>query len=294
MAGRVLLADDSPHAQRMGERILREEGYEVVTVTDGETALLRLEDVDPDVILVDVFLPLKSGYEICRKVKADPRHQHAGVVLIAGLLEPVDEEEAQKAGSDAVLKKPFEASVVLGTIRPLMEQSRTARGLPAEPAESPYDADSEFYSLDDEELPPLDVDAAQADAAPGLSPAAESPADPIVPREPPAAPTPQPWSSAAKAAIAAATQSGLNAALAARPAVDDAGTVPAQPTASAEAPLPAERPNGAAVAVGTGRSAETLQIDEERVRAAVTLAMDRALPALVDEITEKVLIALGH
>ena len=61
---RILLADDSPHAQRMGERILREEGFEVVSLTDGEAALLRLADVDPDLILADVFLPGKSGW-IC-------------------------------------------------------------------------------------------------------------------------------------------------------------------------------------------------------------------------------------
>ena len=51
---RILLADDSPHAQRMGERILRDEGYEVVTVSDGDSALMRLEDVDPDLVLADV------------------------------------------------------------------------------------------------------------------------------------------------------------------------------------------------------------------------------------------------
>ena len=58
---RILLADDSPHAQRMGERILREEGFEVVSITEGETALLRLADVDPDLIIADVFLPGKIG-----------------------------------------------------------------------------------------------------------------------------------------------------------------------------------------------------------------------------------------
>jgi CheY-like chemotaxis protein len=51
---RILLADDSPHAQRMGERILADEGYQVVTVSDGDTALLRLEDVNPDLVLADV------------------------------------------------------------------------------------------------------------------------------------------------------------------------------------------------------------------------------------------------
>ncbi len=126
---RILLADDSPHAQRMGELILREEGYEVVSVTDGETALVRLGDVDPDLILADAFLPRRSGFEICREVKNDPRYRHVRIVLTAGVLEPVDEEEAARVGSDALLLKPFEASVVLDTIKPLVDSSRMAREL---------------------------------------------------------------------------------------------------------------------------------------------------------------------
>jgi len=127
---RILLADDSPHAQRMGERILREEGYEVVTVADGDTALLRLQDVDPDLILADVFLPRKSGYDLCRYVKNHPRFRHARVVLTAGALEPLDQEEASRAQADATLKKPFEASVVVETIKPLLAAAEAARGLP--------------------------------------------------------------------------------------------------------------------------------------------------------------------
>ena len=107
---RILPADDSPHAQRMGERILREEGFEVVSLTDGDAAFARLSDVDPDLILADVFLPAKSGMEICRHVKSDAHMRHVRVVLTAGLLEPFDEEEARRAGCDAILKKPFEAS----------------------------------------------------------------------------------------------------------------------------------------------------------------------------------------
>jgi DNA-binding response OmpR family regulator len=124
---RILLADDSPHAQRMGERILREEGYEVVSVTDGETALVRLPDVDPDLVIADAFLPRRSGFEICREVKTNTRFKHVRVVLTAGVLEPVDEAEASRAGSDAVIKKPFEASMVLDTIKPLIEASKLAR-----------------------------------------------------------------------------------------------------------------------------------------------------------------------
>src|SRR5947209_16493408 len=96
---RILLADDSPHAQRMGERILRDEGYEVVSVTDGETALVRLADVDPDLILADAFLPGRSGVDICRHVKANPKHGHIRIVLTAGMLEAFDEADGRAAGA---------------------------------------------------------------------------------------------------------------------------------------------------------------------------------------------------
>jgi len=205
---RVLLADDSPHAQRMGERILREEGLEVVSLTDGVTALLRLADVDPDLILADVFLPGQSGIELCRQVKNDPRMRHVRVVLTAGLLEPFDEEEATRAGCDAILKKPFEASKVMEIIHPLVKEAQLARGLLAEALAS-----------------------AQVQVAPA----------------PPA------QAQAVKA-----------------------------PVAQAAAPAPSAPPD------------TTPAIDPERVRAAITLALDAAIPAMVEEITERVLIALGH
>ena len=124
---RILLADDSPHAQRMGELILREEGYEVVTVTDGASVLVRLRDFDPDLILVDVAMPTKSGYEICEYVKSSLSHLHTRVVLLAGAQETVDEQEAKRVQVDAVLKKPFEASLMLQTVKPLLEAAAAAR-----------------------------------------------------------------------------------------------------------------------------------------------------------------------
>jgi len=127
---RILLADDSPHAQRMGELILREEGYEVVTITDGATVLLRLHDVDPDLILVDVTMPTRSGYEICEYVKTSLRHVHTRVVLLAGALDTVDEQEARRVHADGVLKKPFEASLVLKTVKPLLDDAAAARTAP--------------------------------------------------------------------------------------------------------------------------------------------------------------------
>ena len=124
---RILLADDSPHAQRMGEFILREEGFEVVSVTDGETAVLRRADVDPDLILADVSLPQRNGYQVCDYVKTQPRFRHTRVVLTAGAQEPFDEEEARRVQADASVRKPFEATAVLEIVKPLVAAAQLSR-----------------------------------------------------------------------------------------------------------------------------------------------------------------------
>lgn len=124
---RILLVDDSPHAQRMGERILTEEGYEVVTVSNADSALIRLDDVDPDVVLADTVMPGRTGYEICQYLKMSPRHRHVRVILTAGVLESLDEEHSKRVEADATLKKPFEASALLAAVKPLAEAAAKAR-----------------------------------------------------------------------------------------------------------------------------------------------------------------------
>ncbi|HVY93485.1 MAG TPA: response regulator [Bryobacteraceae bacterium] len=110
---RILLADDSPHAQRIGERILRDEGHEVITVSDGKVAMLRLEDAQPDLILADMSMPEVTGFELCEYVK---RTSGAPVILTAGPVEAVDEAQVDRVRADGILRKPFEASVLLESI----------------------------------------------------------------------------------------------------------------------------------------------------------------------------------
>jgi CheY-like chemotaxis protein len=130
---RILLVDDSPHAQRMGERILADEGYEVVTVSNAESALIRLDDVDPDVVLADTVMPGRTGFDICYYLKMSPRHRHVRVILTAGVLEPLDEEQAKRVDADGSLKKPFEASALLAAVKPLAEAAALARSAVSEP-----------------------------------------------------------------------------------------------------------------------------------------------------------------
>jgi CheY-like chemotaxis protein len=134
---RILLADHSPHAQRMGERILRDEGYEVVTVTDGETALLRLKDLAPDLILADIMLPGRSGYEVCEYVKTSGKYPQTRVVLTAGPVAVFEEQRAQTAGSDGFVRKPFEASLLLNTVQPLIEKPNKPAAPRREPGVQP-------------------------------------------------------------------------------------------------------------------------------------------------------------
>ncbi len=120
---RILLADDSPHAQRMGERILRDEGHEVITVSDGKVAMLRLQDASPDLIIADISMPEVSGYELCEYIK---RHGGMPVILTAGAVEPVDEAEVDRVRADGILKKPFEASLLLASIGRFVSAGRRA------------------------------------------------------------------------------------------------------------------------------------------------------------------------
>lgn len=110
---RILLADDSPHAQRMGERILRDEGHEVIVVSDGKAAMLRYEDASPDLIIADVSMPEVTGFELCEYAK---KQRGTPVFLTAGAVEPVDEKEVDRVKADGLLKKPFESTVLLNAI----------------------------------------------------------------------------------------------------------------------------------------------------------------------------------
>ena len=125
--GAILVADDSPHAQRMGDKILREEGYQVVCIGDGAVAARRLAEIDPDLVLADAFLPGIDGYELCKYIRSNFGYMR--VVLTAGLLEDIDEDRARLAGCDGVVRKPFEASEIIKMIRPLAQEAQLAREL---------------------------------------------------------------------------------------------------------------------------------------------------------------------
>jgi CheY-like chemotaxis protein len=108
----------------MAERILREEGYTVITVSDGETAMLRLKDSKPNLILADVALNGHTGYQICEFVRSNAEYFGTAVVLSFGALQRVDDEAVKRVNADGVLRKPFEASELLGVAARYAEAER--------------------------------------------------------------------------------------------------------------------------------------------------------------------------
>jgi CheY-like chemotaxis protein len=91
----------------MAALALKDAGIEVIAVGNGEAAVRKIPEVLPDLVLADIFMPVRNGYEVCEFVKHDPRFANIPVLLLAGAFDPFDEQEAQRVHADGVLKKPF-------------------------------------------------------------------------------------------------------------------------------------------------------------------------------------------
>jgi CheY-like chemotaxis protein len=199
----LLLADDSVTIQRVIELTFADEDINVLAVSDGDQAIERIDADPPDIVLVDVGMPGRSGYEVARYIKESPRLSHIPVLLLTGAFEPVDETQAAAAGCDGVLAKPFEPQLVIARVKELLERSAPPFG-----SRPPQVArlDSYFAQLDEafstlgegspaeraelEEVAAPPLDPPLASAAPDTSAeSAPAPGD-----APPARPAPAPSS----------------------------------------------------------------------------------------------------
>ena len=120
MSKKLLLADDSVTIQRVIEMTFSGEDVQVLAVSDGEEAIARIAAEKPDIVLADIGMPKRSGYEVSAFVKGRPELAHIPVLLLAGAFEPVDEAKAKEAGCDGVLVKPFEPEHVIARVRELL------------------------------------------------------------------------------------------------------------------------------------------------------------------------------
>lgn len=140
---KLLLADDSVTIQKVVNLTFADEGIEVITTGDGDSAMEKMRDAAPDLVMADVNMPGLSGYEICERIKQNEETRQTPVILLVGSFEPFDEEKAHAVGADAFLTKPFQS------IRQLV--TKVTSLLDYTPEQSGYDTFSDTVKIETED-----------------------------------------------------------------------------------------------------------------------------------------------
>jgi CheY-like chemotaxis protein len=323
VAHTLLLADDSVTIQRVVELTFAGEDVRVVSVSDGDQAIARLETNPPDIVLADIGMPGKNGYEVAAYIRRTPSLAQIPVVLLAGASEQVDRARIDELKCDGVLAKPFEPQQVIGRVRELLSRSRgngnsQAEIAPVDGNSQPEDQtvkeenalhaadldgyfdrlDAAFASLspskDGSAAPPLDLPLSYGSpqaqfGRPLVMPAAE-PAPPDIPVE--AVSTPTSNQPASMSAVSTMTPPGATASPngAAPPT-----TVPVEPTAGVTAdPATASLPPLAA-AFAAILAAERNAPDSAAASWPVNITMNAAVTdELVERVSRRVLEQLSE
>jgi CheY-like chemotaxis protein len=120
-APRILIADDNPQGVELLEAYLSEGDYEIRTAADGEETLARVRDWHPELILLDIMMPKISGFEVCKRVRANPKTRDIAVLMVTALDQPSDIDRAVEAGTDDFVTKPILKSALLLRVRSLLK-----------------------------------------------------------------------------------------------------------------------------------------------------------------------------
>ncbi len=117
----VLVVEDSVTQREMITDLLKGSGLMVTVATDGMEALEQIEgDTPPDLVVLDIVMPRMNGYEVCRRLKSDPKTQNVPVVMCSSKGEEFDRYWGMKQGADAYIAKPFQPTELVGTVKQLL------------------------------------------------------------------------------------------------------------------------------------------------------------------------------
>ncbi len=120
MAKRVLIADDEPNIVTSLEFLMEQAGYETKVAANGSEALDAARSFRPDVVLLDVMLPLKSGYEVCQQLKSDPATRDIRIVMVSAKGRDIEVAKALELGADAYVTKPFSTRELVAKVREIL------------------------------------------------------------------------------------------------------------------------------------------------------------------------------
>ncbi|NLV24992.1 MAG: response regulator [Deltaproteobacteria bacterium] len=144
MSKKLLLADDSITIQKVIEITFANQDFDLTLVGNGDDAFEKAKNDPPDIILADIIMPGKNGYELCRAIKKIQNLSHIPILLLVGSFEPFDEEKARAIGADGWIAKPFETQALISKVQHLLENAPP----PGLVSSSPADQGEEAFAPD--------------------------------------------------------------------------------------------------------------------------------------------------
>jgi len=117
---KILIVDDEPNIVTALEYLLQRSGYEVLLAQDGEAALKQVEQHVPDLVLLDVMMSLKSGYEVCQRMRERPDWQHIKIIMLSARGREAEVNKGLSLGADSYVTKPFSNKELVAKIEELL------------------------------------------------------------------------------------------------------------------------------------------------------------------------------
>ena len=120
MAKKILVIEDDPSTSRLVEYTLRHHGYQVITATNGLEGVKKAHSEVPDLVILDVMLPGMDGFEICRRLRAEPSTAPVSILVFSARAQETDKDTAIKAGADDYLTKPASHAEIIARVERLI------------------------------------------------------------------------------------------------------------------------------------------------------------------------------
>jgi CheY-like chemotaxis protein len=117
---KILVVDDEPNVIRTLTFVLKKEGYDVSSATNGEEAIARVRESKPSLMFLDVMMPKKNGYQVCQELKSDPSLKDIHIIMLSAKGQDADKEEALNLGADEFMTKPFSPLGIIGRVKELL------------------------------------------------------------------------------------------------------------------------------------------------------------------------------
>ena len=124
MAKKVLVVEDEESIIKLCTTIFQLEDYTVLCARDGEEALRITRENQPDIIILDIQIPIKNGNEVCKSVKSDPTMSHIKILVLSGMVQNSDLQQAREAGADAYMTKPFSSTAIVEKVEELLKSNK--------------------------------------------------------------------------------------------------------------------------------------------------------------------------